>query len=98
MSLFIFIFELFKVMKTNLWFKMMWNDTRLAWNPEDFGGLDTIRINAKNVRILKIQIFESLVIEIIVFYRFGPQICLFAINMVSKTCHFHHGMKVLTQS
>ena len=46
-------------MKSNLWFKMMWNDTRLAWNPEDFGGLDAIRINAKNVRILELRQYKN---------------------------------------
>ena len=29
---------------------MMWTDRRLVWDPQEFGGMDTIRINAKNVR------------------------------------------------
>ena len=28
---------------------MMWNDPRLVWDPQEFGGMDSIRINAKNV-------------------------------------------------
>ena len=37
-------------MTSTVWLEMMWTDRRLVWDPQEFGGMDTIRINAKNVR------------------------------------------------
>ena len=39
---------------------MMWTDPRLAWNPEDFGGIDTIRTNAKNIWIPDITTYNTI--------------------------------------
>ena len=39
---------------------MYWTDPRLAWNPEDFGGIDTIRINAKNIWIPDITSYNAI--------------------------------------
>ena len=37
----------------------MWTDERLTWNPEDFGGLDRIRIHSKYIWIPDITMYNS---------------------------------------
>ncbi|XP_022332769.2 acetylcholine receptor subunit beta-like 1 isoform X4 [Crassostrea virginica] len=34
-----------QIMKTNVWLQMYWYDYQLTWNPEEYGGIKTIRIN-----------------------------------------------------
>ena len=33
-------------MQVKVWWRMWWQDLRLSWNPEDYGGITTIRFNA----------------------------------------------------
>eukprot|EP00093_Oithona_nana_P003230 03230.XXX_9456_10409_1 [CDS] Oithona nana genome sequencing. len=38
----------------------MWTDHRLVWDPQEFGGMDTIRINAKNLWIPDITTYNAM--------------------------------------
>ena len=38
----------------------MWTDPRLTWTPEEFGGMDTIQINAKHVWIPDITTYNTI--------------------------------------
>ena len=33
-----------KIMYTELWFDQSWNDSRLAWNPDDWDGIKMLRL------------------------------------------------------
>ena len=54
-------------MKTIGWTVLEWTDERLAWKPSDFGGKDTIRINAEYIWIPDITFYNSVSEEKSVF-------------------------------
>ena len=37
----------------------MWNDTRLAWNPEDHDGLSSLRIDAHHVWVPDVTVYNT---------------------------------------
>ena len=41
--------EINQIMTTNLWLKMDWNDNKLRWSPEDFGGLKHVRVPSEKI-------------------------------------------------
>ena len=47
-------------MKSSKWLEMMWTDPRLAWTPEEFGGMETIQINAKHIWIPDITTYNTI--------------------------------------
>ena len=34
---------------SDIWMRLMWNDMDLAWNSEDFGGINVLRVNYDDV-------------------------------------------------
>jgi hypothetical protein len=36
-------------MRLNAWPQMFWNDSRLSWDPEEWHGVDRMRVPAKEV-------------------------------------------------
>jgi len=38
-----------QVLTTNVWSRYLWNDILLRWNPEDFGGVDHVRVPATQI-------------------------------------------------
>nr|NP_001190978.1 nicotinic acetylcholine receptor subunit precursor [Ciona intestinalis]BAJ65313.1 nicotinic acetylcholine receptor subunit [Ciona intestinalis] len=41
--------EINQIMMTNLWLKQEWNDNKLRWKPNDYGGVEYLRIPSENI-------------------------------------------------
>nr|XP_056721967.1 neuronal acetylcholine receptor subunit alpha-3 [Euleptes europaea] len=41
--------EVNQIMETNLWLRHNWNDYKLKWNPEDYGGVRFIRVPSQKI-------------------------------------------------
>ncbi|XP_060116232.1 neuronal acetylcholine receptor subunit alpha-3 [Heteronotia binoei] len=41
--------EVNQIMETNLWLRHIWNDYKLKWNPEDYGGVRFIRVPSQKI-------------------------------------------------
>ncbi|KAG8454296.1 hypothetical protein GDO86_000805 [Hymenochirus boettgeri] len=41
--------EVNQILETNLWLRHIWNDYKLQWNPEDFDGIEFMRIPADKI-------------------------------------------------
>ncbi|XP_015272067.1 PREDICTED: neuronal acetylcholine receptor subunit alpha-3, partial [Gekko japonicus] len=41
--------EVNQIMETNLWLRHIWNDYKLKWNPEDYGGVRFIRVPSHKI-------------------------------------------------
>nr|XP_028599703.1 neuronal acetylcholine receptor subunit alpha-3 isoform X1 [Podarcis muralis] len=41
--------EVNQIMETNLWLRHMWNDYKLKWNPEKYGGVQFIRVPSQKI-------------------------------------------------
>ena len=39
--------------------EMVWTDPRLVWNPDEFGRIDSIRINAKHIWLPDITTYNT---------------------------------------
>jgi len=46
------------VLDTQAWMKFMWTDERLSWNSTKFGGIKSLRMDAKNVWIPDITLYN----------------------------------------
>merc|ERR1712029_1175578 len=49
-----------QALTSTVWLEMMWTYRRLVWDPQEFGGMDTIRINAKNLWIPDITTYNAM--------------------------------------
>lgn len=45
-------------MTLKVWWRMWWNDTRLEWNPADFGGIDKVRFNIASFQSEEAEIWS----------------------------------------
>uniref|UniRef100_H3A717 Cholinergic receptor nicotinic beta 4 subunit n=1 Tax=Latimeria chalumnae TaxID=7897 RepID=H3A717_LATCH len=41
--------EVNQIMETNLWLKHIWNDYKLKWKPEEYGGVQSIRVPSTDI-------------------------------------------------
>ncbi|XP_062998858.1 neuronal acetylcholine receptor subunit alpha-3 isoform X2 [Elgaria multicarinata webbii] len=41
--------EVNQIMETNLWLKHIWNDYKLKWNPDKYGGVQSIRVPSQKI-------------------------------------------------
>ncbi|KAM9330538.1 neuronal acetylcholine receptor subunit alpha-6 [Gastrophryne carolinensis] len=41
--------EVNQILETNLWLRQIWNDYKLKWNPEDFDGIEFMRVPAHKI-------------------------------------------------
>ncbi|XP_020387477.2 neuronal acetylcholine receptor subunit beta-4-like [Rhincodon typus] len=48
-----------QIMTTNVWLKQEWNDYRLCWDPEQFEGIRKLRINAKQLWLPDIVLYNN---------------------------------------
>jgi len=48
-----------QVLSSAAWTEMQWNDPRLAWDPQEFGGLSSIRINSKHIWVPDITCYNA---------------------------------------
>ncbi|XP_033932756.2 neuronal acetylcholine receptor subunit alpha-3 [Pseudochaenichthys georgianus] len=49
MSQLVKVDEINQIMETNLWLRHIWNDYKLRWLPEDFGGVEFIRVPSNKI-------------------------------------------------
>ncbi|XP_051875685.1 neuronal acetylcholine receptor subunit beta-3a isoform X3 [Pristis pectinata] len=49
-----------QLMATNVWLKQEWNDYKLSWNPDDYGGISTIRVPSESIWLPDIVLYEKL--------------------------------------
>ncbi|XP_067885061.1 neuronal acetylcholine receptor subunit beta-3-like [Heterodontus francisci] len=48
-----------QLMATNVWLKQEWNDYKLSWNPDDYGGIKTIRVPSESIWLPDIVLYEN---------------------------------------
>uniref|UniRef100_UPI00398EF685 neuronal acetylcholine receptor subunit beta-3-like n=1 Tax=Pristiophorus japonicus TaxID=55135 RepID=UPI00398EF685 len=48
-----------QLMTTNVWLKQEWNDYKLSWNPDDYGGINTIRVPSASIWLPDIVLYEN---------------------------------------
>lgn len=48
-----------QIMKTNVWLQMYWHDYQIQWKPEDYGGIESIRINPYKIWRPDIVLFNN---------------------------------------
>ncbi|XP_043933780.1 neuronal acetylcholine receptor subunit alpha-3-like isoform X2 [Protopterus annectens] len=49
MSQLVKVDEVNQIMETNLWLKHIWNDYRLMWNPNNYGGIESVRVPSASI-------------------------------------------------
>ncbi|KAJ8382640.1 hypothetical protein SKAU_G00034180 [Synaphobranchus kaupii] len=48
-----------QLMTTNVWLWKEWTDYKLRWNPEDYGGITSIRVPSENIWLPDIVLYEN---------------------------------------
>nr|UOU03417.1 acetylcholine receptor subunit alpha4-like protein [Ixodes ricinus] len=48
-----------QVMTTNIWLEQEWEDYKLRWNPEEYGGVDMIHVPAESLWLPDIVLFNN---------------------------------------
>ncbi|XP_048384265.1 neuronal acetylcholine receptor subunit beta-3-like isoform X2 [Stegostoma tigrinum] len=48
-----------QLMATNVWLKQEWNDYKLSWNPDDYGGIHTIRVPSESIWLPDIVLYGN---------------------------------------
>ncbi|UXI16395.1 hypothetical protein NH340_JMT02338 [Sarcoptes scabiei] len=48
-----------QILISNLWLKLQWTDVNLRWNPEDYGGIETLRISTDRIWIPDVLMYNS---------------------------------------
>ncbi|KAJ8269484.1 hypothetical protein COCON_G00120910 [Conger conger] len=48
-----------QLMTTNVWLWQEWTDNNLRWNPEDYGGIASIRVPSENIWLPDIVLYEN---------------------------------------
>ncbi|XP_069092729.1 neuronal acetylcholine receptor subunit beta-3 [Pleurodeles waltl] len=48
-----------QLMTTNVWLRQEWMDLKLRWNPEDYGGITSIRVPSESLWLPDIVLFEN---------------------------------------
>ncbi|MBN3326159.1 ACHN3 protein, partial [Atractosteus spatula] len=48
-----------QLMTTNVWLLQEWVDYKLRWNPEDYGGITSIRVPSENIWLPDIVLYEN---------------------------------------
>ncbi|KAJ8272148.1 hypothetical protein COCON_G00110070 [Conger conger] len=48
-----------QLMTTNVWLWQEWTDYKLRWNPEDYGGITSIRVPSENIWLPDIVLYEN---------------------------------------
>uniref|UniRef100_F1LE31 Neuronal acetylcholine receptor subunit alpha-2 n=1 Tax=Ascaris suum TaxID=6253 RepID=F1LE31_ASCSU len=51
--------EVNQVLTTSLWLEIQWTDSKLAWNPEDWGGIKKIHIPSDQIWIPDILLYNN---------------------------------------
>ncbi|XP_055488368.1 neuronal acetylcholine receptor subunit beta-3-like [Leucoraja erinacea] len=48
-----------QLMATNVWLKQEWNDYKLSWNPDDYGGISIVRVPSESIWLPDIVLYEN---------------------------------------
>ncbi|XP_050535762.1 acetylcholine receptor subunit alpha-like 1 isoform X3 [Daktulosphaira vitifoliae] len=48
-----------QIMTTNVWVEQEWNDYKLKWNPEDYGGVDTLYVPSEHIWLPDIVLYNN---------------------------------------
>ncbi|KAJ8390991.1 hypothetical protein AAFF_G00097690 [Aldrovandia affinis] len=48
-----------QLMTTNVWLWQEWTDNKLRWNPEDYGGITSIRVPSESIWLPDIVLYEN---------------------------------------
>ncbi|XP_032874694.1 neuronal acetylcholine receptor subunit non-alpha-3-like [Amblyraja radiata] len=48
-----------QLMATNVWLKQEWNDYKLSWNPDDYGGISIVRVPSESIWLPDIVLYEK---------------------------------------
>lgn len=48
-----------QIMTTNMWVEQEWQDYKLRWNPEEYGGVDTVYVPAEQIWLPDIVLFNN---------------------------------------
>lgn len=48
-----------QLMTTNVWLKQEWTDYKLRWNPDDYGGIHSIKVPSESLWLPDIVLFEN---------------------------------------
>ncbi|XP_063170248.1 neuronal acetylcholine receptor subunit alpha-3 [Candoia aspera] len=51
--------EVNQIMETNLWLKHIWNDYKLRWNPDNYGGVQYIRVPSNKIWKPDIMLYNN---------------------------------------
>uniref|UniRef100_A0A1A9ZCH5 Neurotransmitter-gated ion-channel ligand-binding domain-containing protein n=1 Tax=Glossina pallidipes TaxID=7398 RepID=A0A1A9ZCH5_GLOPL len=49
-----------QIMTTNVWVEQEWNDYKLKWNPDDYGGVDTLHVPSEHIWLPDIVLYNNL--------------------------------------
>ncbi|XP_065156853.1 LOW QUALITY PROTEIN: acetylcholine receptor subunit alpha-like 1 [Atheta coriaria] len=48
-----------QIMTTNVWVEQEWNDYKLKWNPEDYGGVETLHVPSEHIWLPDIVLYNN---------------------------------------
>ncbi|XP_057331701.1 acetylcholine receptor subunit alpha-like 1 [Microplitis mediator] len=48
-----------QIMTTNVWVEQEWNDYKLKWNPEEYGGVETIHVPSEHIWLPDIVLYNN---------------------------------------
>ncbi|KOC67808.1 Acetylcholine receptor subunit alpha-like 1 [Habropoda laboriosa] len=48
-----------QIMTTNVWVEQEWNDYKLKWNPDDYGGVDTLHVPSEHIWLPDIVLYNK---------------------------------------
>ncbi|XP_063993392.1 acetylcholine receptor subunit alpha-like 1 [Diachasmimorpha longicaudata] len=48
-----------QIMTTNVWVEQEWDDYKLKWNPEEYGGVDTIHVPSEHIWLPDIVLYNN---------------------------------------
>lgn len=48
-------------MTTNVWVEQEWNDYKLKWNPDDYGGVETLHVPSEHIWLPDIVLYNKYV-------------------------------------
>ncbi|XP_055389270.1 acetylcholine receptor subunit alpha-like 1 [Condylostylus longicornis] len=48
-----------QIMTTNVWVEQEWNDYKLKWNPDDYGGVDTLHVPSEHIWLPDIVLYNN---------------------------------------
>ncbi|KYM80416.1 Acetylcholine receptor subunit alpha-like 1 [Atta colombica] len=49
-----------QIMTTNVWVEQEWNDYKLKWNPDEYGGVDTLHVPSEHIWLPDIVLYNKL--------------------------------------